>query len=279
MPQLSKDHKKLDISAERKAKSKSEESPSEDKIKSSTKKPQKPPQKAPLLDTRDDFDDDDDLDEDDSDDEIIASSSKKKSAASQDKTIKFVLLGVGVVAVVVILFLIFGRSKSSEEPTNDPNFTPGVESEQGTGEDAPPPEVPDDENIGIQDFTTDENNTSDSPLTDPEDFTKDLYGLTLRVDYTVSKIQTASDFVNYKKCRGTWGGGLELYYLDVDYKGNKYVIQVPFKYYKELEETGIIPVKMEVLRVKSETDDSYLSVISYMSLDEKTLSQVMKSQS
>ena len=74
------------------------------------------------------------------------------------------------------------------------------------------------------------------------------------------------------------GRSLELYYLDAEYKGKKYVIQVPFKYYKELDDSGIIPVKMEVLRIQSETDGTYLSVVSYMCLDEKTLENVLKTQ-
>ena len=120
--------------------------------------------------------------------------------------------------------------------------------------------------------------TTSNELNDIDEELEDLFGLSLRVDYTVSKIETITDFVNYEKKRGTWGGGLEVYYLDATYHGNKYFVQVPYKYYKELEDTGIVPVSMEVLRINSNTgtSDDERVVVSYMKLDSKTLESVMK---
>lgn len=219
----------------------------------------------------------DEGEEDDSDDEIIQESIQAKSNNS-DKNIKYIIAGVAVLLVVVVLFIIIlsGKKKDVEDTPNQEQ--PQTSSSAISSDVEAEPEIPDDPNLGTQNFLKDTNNKADVDLTNPDDFTKDLYGLTLRVDYNVSKIQDASDFVNYTKRRGTWGGGLELYYLDVVYKGSKYVIQVPFKYYKELDETGIVPVKMEVLRIESETDGTYLSVVSYMCLDEKTLQSVLKTQ-
>lgn len=286
MPQLSREQNKLNLSAARGAK-KAKETAEEEEVKkgASSKKAtqtvKKSTQEKKPKPSRIDLDDDDDLDEDDEEeDEIIQSSIKSKKEGGNNNT-KFLIIGGIVVAIVVILFLIF-RPKAPEVPETDVN--PPVQTEQTDTSDTqqPPPEeaeIPDDPNFGTQNFLGDTNNVSDTPLTDPENFTKDIYGLTLRVDYTVSKIQEASDFVNYTKHRGTWGGGLELYYLDCEYKGNRYVIQVPFKYYKELDDEGIVPVKMEVLRIQSETDGTYLSVVSYMCLDEKTLQSVLKTQS
>ena len=108
---------------------------------------------------------------------------------------------------------------------------------------------------------------------------EDIFGLTTRVDYTVKSITNVADFVSYEKHRGTWGGGLELYWLDVEYKDKKYVVQVPFRYYKELDDVGIVPVRMEVLSILSQSDGSQMTVISYMCLDEEVLKDVLKQQS
>lgn len=214
------------------------------------------------------------LEEDDSDvDEIINSSVKEKG---KPQTALVLALGIGIVVLVVLLFLLFRLgSKNKEVITDKPGSdntiivstesNPPVESEEPLG-------------VGVQDFTQDTNMTTSDTLTDPEEFVQDIYGLTTRVDYTVDEIIEAADFVSYTKHRGTFGHGLEIYWLEATYKESEYVIQVPFKYYKELDDVGIVPVKMEVLRVKSNADGSMLTIISYMSLDEKTLETILKSQ-
>lgn len=242
--------------------------------------PAKPRQQANrLLNTKghkpseDDEEEEDEIEDDD--DEIISESIKDRNEGNNK--LVFIIGVVVVIIVVVIGFILFaGRNKGNDDPT--PPASQGTQ-EPGDVQPEAPPDIGNDPSVGTQDFTQDINNTSTSPLTDPEDFTKDIYGLTTRVDYTVAKIQEAADFVSYTKHRGTWGGGLELYYLDATYKGYTYKVQVPFKYYKELDETGIVPVKMEVLRIKPDTGgDNYLTIVSYMCLDEETLKTILKSQ-
>jgi hypothetical protein len=99
---------------------------------------------------------------------------------------------------------------------------------------------------------------------DPGLYIKDVYGLTLNAQYTVSKIDTVREFVNYRKMRGQVGVGLELLWLDVTYKDQPYVIQVPFAIFKELTDTGIIVVDMEVLRIQGATADDIRTIISDM---------------
>lgn len=274
MPRLAGSDNKLNIGDARKEKAKTQEQKS-----SEIKEAKAPKSTRNLMESSASPVEEDD--EDDEEDEVILSSKKSKDNGG-GKNLKFIFIGVAVVLVVVVAFLVLGKARKKDVPVQDPN---PIEQQDQTTEPVPNtpvepevPEIPDDTNIGTQDFRNDTTMVSDTELTDPEDFTKDIYGLTLRVDYTVAKIQEASDFVSYEKKRGTWGGGLELYYLDAEYKGKKYVIQVPFKYYKELDDSGIIPVKMEVLRIQSETDGTYLSVVSYMCLDEKTLENVLKTQ-
>lgn len=115
---------------------------------------------------------------------------------------------------------------------------------------------------GLPNFNTNTNMKSDSPVSDYSEFVKNLEGEYVKVDYTVSRIDTKDDFVNYKKYRTVTGTGVELYWLDVVYKERSYTITVPFKVYKELDDVGIVPVTMEVLVL---TDNS--EIISYMEVN------------
>lgn len=214
---------------------------------------------------------DDEEEDGDEEDEIIqASISKKKNG--MDPKLFAPIAGVAIV-LVIILFVVFGRKK-------EPDPVPVTPTEPAVTETEPPsvdPTRPD--SVGIQDFTGNTNNTSDSPLSNPDGFVEDIQGLTMRVEYDVTAITNNTvDFVNYTKKRGTWGGGLELYWLDCTYKTDKhYVIQVPFKYYKELDDVGTVPVKMEILQVKQPTGE-LMYVISCMDLDETTLKTFLNSQ-
>lgn len=276
MPNLkSGEDKKLDLSASRKRKIKAAEEDSEKlEIKKSSTSRVLTDTASSMQSARHRIMQSDRLledDEDDDDEDEIIQESLKTDSKKGISPVMMTLVGVILVLVIIVGFVVL-RNTFSREEDPIPSSPPQIESTD------PGPTGPDSPGIGTQDFTGDTNMTSNSVLTDPDNFVKDLYGLTLQTDYTVSAIQSAADLVNYKKCRGTWGGGIELYYLDVIYRDTKYVIQVPFKYYKELDDEGIVPVKMEVLRIKSATSDDYLSVISYMTLDEDTLKSILKAQ-
>lgn len=216
------------------------------------------------------------------DEDILA---ELKTNSKKSKTSVFIIAAPIVVIVVLFLvvMLVRGRHRAQEGMTSAVSSVATSEqygSAAIDGGDAYSSANQTDTvapGVGTQDFTRDTTMVSDSPLTNPDQYLEDLYGLTTSVDYNVREIKYATDFVSYTKYRGTWGGGLELYWLNVDYKGRPYVIQVPFKYYKELTDTGIVPVKMEVLKIRGSADED-LTVISYMSLDEETLQSVLETQ-
>lgn len=211
--------------------------------------------------------DEGDEDEDGEEDEIIqASLSNKKKI--DNKLVG--LIGGGVVLILILIFVVMGRGSKEPDPVPVETTPPAT-----TEPEPDDPLLP--QGGGIQNFLGDTNNTSDSPLSNPDGFVEDVQGLTMRVEYDVTAITTMSDFVNYEKKRGTWGGGLELYWLDADYKGTHYVIQIPFKYYKELDDVGIVPVSVEVLQVKQPTGE-IMYVYSYMTLDEQLLQTYLKNQ-
>lgn len=217
--------------------------------------------------------------EEDDDDEIFEDLSQQSGGKS-----KLLIYVVGAIVVVVIVFgfLLFIRKKPADPPIDPPSQGSQVEppvqqpSEPTTPDNSATPGTPN--GMGTQDFTGDTNMNAGGVLTNPDEYVEDIYGLTTRVDYTVKRISSVADFVSYEKKRGTWGGGLELYWLDTTYKDKHYVIQVPFQYYKELDDIGIVPVKMEVLTIAGSAEGEELSVISYMCLDEKVLSDILKNQ-
>lgn len=221
-----------------------------------------------------------DIDDDDEDDEVIQESVSKKQTGSNKML--FIICGVLVILVVFIGFILLKGMFVDESPQSnqdEPQSTQAPQNQPNTQNDDANTDDLKDPGVGTQDFTGNTTMQSTSPMSNPDDFVKDLYGLTTRVDYNVSQIQSAADFVNYTKYRGTWGGGLELYYLDCTYKNAHYVVQIPFRFYKELDDTGIVPVKMEVLRIAdSSSTTGYLTIISYMCLDEETLNTILKSQ-
>ena len=215
----------------------------------------------------------DDEEDDEEDDDILSGIPER---GKNKNNMLFIVAGIAVVVVVVFVFIIFfmgGRNEPAQQETTQPQQTTQQQATQQPVEETLP------EGVGTQDFTQNTTMTNSDVLTNPDQYTQDIYGLTTRVDYTVNRISNVADFVSYTKHRGTWGGGLELYWLEAEYHGSKYVIQVPFEYYKELDDTGIVPVKMEVLTIAGTTADETLTVISYMCLDEETLESVLKSQS
>lgn len=213
--------------------------------------------------------DDSDTEEDDDDDDIL---SDVESKGKNKNNMLFIVVGAIAIVVVVLLFLLFsgvGRRSQPAPIETGPQSTV-VPTPQAT------PGLPD--GIGTQDFSQNTTMTTSDTLTNPDAFVEDIYGLSTRVDYTVNRISNVADFVSYEKHRGTWGGGLELYWLDVTYQNKKYVIQVPFEYYKELDDVGIVPVRMEVLTIEGNTPTENLTVISYMCLDEEVLQDILDEQ-
>ena len=96
----------------------------------------------------------------------------------------------------------------------------------------------------------------------PEDMVVvDLNGNKIDSNYVVASREVVTDYVNYEKKRGITSNGLELYWLDVTYKDNPYVIQVPYQTWSNLDSKGTTVVDMEVLNI-----DDGSQVISYMQL-------------
>lgn len=101
---------------------------------------------------------------------------------------------------------------------------------------------------GITDIEQNTVNVNNTKIT-PDTFTKDLNSKPIAEEYKIDSIYTTIDFISYTKKRATSDDGIELYWLDAEYKGKKAKVQVPFSIFKELDPVGVTVVEVEVVRV------------------------------
>ena len=190
--------------------------------------------------------------------------SYNKKSKSPVRTIMTVLL---VVALLAVCFFIYTKVQNTKNNTNEediasvtPDTGNGIPSINQSGENTSDRkatssgtlvredengnkiEVIDDSknnqstnvNPGLPNMNVNTNMTSDTPVTDYKDFVSSIDGKQQDVNYEVSRIETAIDFVNYTKRRGVTGTGVELYWLEADYKNRPYVFKFHLKYLRNL---------------------------------------------
>ena len=219
------------------------------------------------------------------------STTKQEKQGEKKNGMLFII--IGLVVVLLAGFFLFGGNKEDSKDANNNNneqqlaegdeyqsvgeaskdvnnVEPKETEKENTTETPAPPETPgvsmedtDAINPGLPNTTNGKNKVNAGDISDANDFLVDINGNPIPNNYEVKQIKTETDFVNYEKRRGITGDGIELLWLDAEYKGIPYTIQVPFKIWKELDPKGITVVSMEVLYLE---DDS--KVISYMSVKE-----------
>lgn len=116
-------------------------------------------------------------------------------------------------------------------------------------------------NPGLPDMQNGNKMNNNGQMTDPKNFISDVNGNKIPKDFVVQRIADETDFVNYIKRRGMTGDGIELLWLEAQYKGIPYTIQVPFKIWRELDPQGITVVDMEVMYLENGA-----KVVSFMSV-------------
>lgn len=143
---------------------------------------------------------------------------------------------------------------STDRPWLDPNYSEPEENKVSPeDEDTGLVRDPNDVKPGMQDLSKDSVKVNDTPI-EPDTFTKDLNGKVVAENYDIRRIYTTVDFVSYTKKRATTGQGVELYWLDASYKGQKAKISVPFSIFKEMDETGVVPVDVEIVVIDAKDD-------------------------
>lgn len=112
---------------------------------------------------------------------------------------------------------------------------------------------------GIADYSASTQNTTTDRISDTDETLKDINGVDIKSTYNVLSRDYLYDYVSYTAKRGIIDDGMEIYWLEADYHGKKYRLQVPFYYFKDFDEKGVCKVQVEVLNIEGGG-----KVISYM---------------
>lgn len=183
-------------------------------------------------------DDDDDDDEDDDDDDL----------SLKDKIIKaapFVVIGIILIIGVVITF-----SNSKSEPEPKPEIVQPVKEEPIKSQQEQDKEYLNSLGIGKN---IGENGVIYQGTIEDDSFRKDLFGEDTPEMYgNKVKISNIIDGVSYEKHRATTGDGIDLYYIDISYKGQKGKTTIPYALYKILPDEGTLDLEVEVVTTEND---------------------------
>ena len=199
--------------------------------------------------------DEDDDDEGYGDRKVVRSKSSKKET---DKTVFYIAGAVALVVIIGVGLFVINSSKKKKEQEALAQAEAAKQTVAVTDEEVAP---------GIPNFYSAGDEENDEKLYDPSLITKDLNGNTVATNYKVISSEEVTDYINYKKFRASTGNGLEFYWLEAEYKGQPYKVQVPFSIYSQLDESGITVVDMEVLTLEDNA-----KMITYMSVRENAKS-------
>lgn len=187
---------------------------------------------------------------------------------------KMIIGIIAVIAVVVVIAVMkfstqSGKSVQEEavatEEVNVEDSTEGTTSESDynyTEDETMETEGPANKYVeGTINYSESNKNTAPAQVFSESDYVKDLEGADVKAIYNVDHREYVESYANYQLRRAIIDDGMELYWLDLDYKGKKYRMQIPFFYAKDLDEAGICKVKMEILYLENGGQ-----VISYMQM-------------
>lgn len=184
---------------------------------------------APPTDSSDEYDDDDD-------DDIL-----NDDESFLKENLKWII--IAVIALVTIIFVIFVVTKKEPppplvqeqpppEPTSDPRLTE-IQAlyEQGIGK-----EYVDETNLFAQGNIESNKFRRDFSGTDqPETFKLPV------------KITVVRDGVSYVKHRAITADGIEIYWLEGEFKGKACIFTIPYSIYQIIQSAGVIDVEVEVV--------------------------------
>lgn len=185
-----------------------------------------------------------------------------------------IVIGIGAVLVLAVVLFFFscgndkGENPSSQAVTSsvpvtaDPDANEeGIIDTEGTENDVNDDLANNEDSFvqGDPSYDDSNNNTTSGKVFDENDYVKDLKGADVSAVYSVSSRNYIKTHVSYTAKRAIIDDGMEMYWLDVVYKKKKYRVQVPFYYFKDLDDEGICRVEIEVLNLEGGGQ-----IISYM---------------
>lgn len=193
--------------------------------------------------------------EDNSEDDNLIRKKPNTSNSMDNKTIMYVVIGVVVLVLIVGFFFMSSSKKKKEAELAELQKQQEENIKSSNTGSSVEPGIPNFYGVGA-----DENDTY---LYDSSLVTKDLNGSQVAANYTVLDSEEVTDYITYKKYRSAMGNGLEFYWLEAEYKGQPYKVQVPYSVYSKLDYSGITVVDMEVLHLEGGS-----KMITYMTVRE-----------
>lgn len=192
-------------------------------------------------------------------DEVDDLSTSEESMPKKHVDPKVFLIAGATIVILLILFMAFKKGGADKDPEeevivstesstvtyDEDGFADdsgnSVYNSDGTTKDA------NGINPGITDYDDAKNNQTGATVYAASDYIKDLNGLDVSAVYNVESIDFVEDYVSYETRRAITDEGMEMYWLEADYNGKSYRIQIPFYYYRSLGTSGICKVNVEVL--------------------------------
>lgn len=121
-------------------------------------------------------------------------------------------------------------------------------------------------NIGataVSQYTSDDK-TNTTAITSDTFSTKDLTGKDVPENYVVKAITSVVEFIPYTKHRATTGSGVELYWLEGEFRGEPCKFTVSYSIFKELPDSGAVPCNVEIVQT---TDEALIATHFQFSVD------------
>jgi len=159
-----------------------------------------------------------------------------------DNVSKYVI--AGVVGVLIIATVVFFSIKSSQKKALEEQAL--LEQLESQKQVLPEEKV----KAGVPNLNGAGAEQNDERLYDPSLITKDLNGEVVDTNYNVVSNEEIIDFITYTKYRAPMGDGVEFYWLEAEYKGQSYKVQVPYSVYSKLDREGITVVDIELLTLE-----------------------------
>ena len=184
------------------------------------------------------------------------------------KSNKNTIIIIAVVAVIVIIIAMLKSLMTPEEPIEmtDTGQVDGTTQEAATttAQGATTEhEISTEVAVGLPEFDDRENGSTSATVYSANDYIKDLNGNDIPAVYNVASRSYVKDFANYEAKRAILADGMEMYWLEIQYKNKPYRCQVPYYVFKDLETTGICVVEIEVLTLEGgEQVISYMQVVT-----------------
>ena len=185
------------------------------------------------------------------------------------KSNKNTIIIIAVVAVIVIIIIAMLKSLMTPEEPIEMTDTGQVD---GTTQEAATTtaqgatteyEISTEVAVGLPEFDDRENGSTSATVYSANDYIKDLNGNDIPAVYNVASRSYVKDFANYEAKRAILADGMEMYWLEIQYKNKPYRCQVPYYVFKDLETTGICVVEIEVLTLEGgEQVISYMQVVT-----------------